>query len=71
MRESNVLLDWDEYKRNDELYEYTSVGGASRRKKKSKEEFDIIDLPTPIMETISYNKEAKSYRKVPRSVKAE
>ncbi|EAS04202.1 hypothetical protein TTHERM_01266080 (macronuclear) [Tetrahymena thermophila SB210] len=52
LKEANILLDWDCYKKQNVLYEYSNQqGGASRRKKGKYSEIDIIDLPNPNFET--------------------
>ncbi|KAL4474465.1 hypothetical protein ABPG72_007864 [Tetrahymena utriculariae] len=52
LKEANILLDWDSYKKQNVLYEYSNPqGGASRRKKGKYSEIDIIDLPNPHFET--------------------
>ncbi|KAL4429548.1 hypothetical protein ABPG74_014323 [Tetrahymena malaccensis] len=52
LKEANILLDWDCYKKQNVLYEYSNPqGGAQRRKKGKYSEIDIIDLPNPHFET--------------------
>ncbi|KAL4505501.1 hypothetical protein ABPG72_002563 [Tetrahymena utriculariae] len=76
MKEKDLLLDWDSFKKDDLIYEQNSFG-AARRKKKSKKQIDIIELPHPEkqqqqqQQQNEYQKEAKSYRKIPRSQRSE
>ncbi|KAL4456643.1 hypothetical protein ABPG74_000750 [Tetrahymena malaccensis] len=73
MKEKDLLLDWDSFKKDDLIYEQNSFG-AARRKKKNKKQIDIIELPHPEkqqQQQNEYQKEAKSYRKIPRSQRSE
>ncbi|EAR88906.1 hypothetical protein TTHERM_00265090 (macronuclear) [Tetrahymena thermophila SB210] len=73
MKEKDLLLDWDSFKKDDLIYEQSSFG-AARRKKKNKKQIDIIELPHPEkqpQQQNEYQKEAKSYRKIPRSQRSE
>lgn len=67
MKEEDMLLDWDAFKKDDLLYEQNYIGGVSRRKKAKKKVVEITDQPTTLPVFNTYAKEAKSYRKLPRS----